>query len=209
MDSTAAPTCLSPVGPIAQRWWEPSALPLALAPLQYPPMGLADARPKPTRCLLNRAELYSTARLEELWEQRGSSGRRLKSSASCVLEQAAVPTVPTRCPAPADTVWGEKSIAAIPHRCLSPAAGAPTMGLLLLALTLALAPGGTAAAPCPAVCVCDNLRAHVLCLNRNLTAVPDTIPEVGEEPGGGGTGRRGPQPRGDTALCMTRSSPSS
>ena len=56
---------------------------------------------------------------------------------------------------------------------------------VLLALTLALAPGGTAAAPCPAVCVCDNLRAHVLCLNRNLTAVPDTIPEVGEEPGGG------------------------
>lgn len=55
-------------------------------------------------------------------------------------------------------------------------------GLLLLAVALAL--GGTAAARCPAPCVCDNLRAHVLCLNRNLTAVPGTIPQVGE-----GTGR--------------------
>ncbi|XP_074907200.1 LOW QUALITY PROTEIN: chondroadherin-like protein [Buteo buteo] len=49
-------------------------------------------------------------------------------------------------------------------------------GLLLLAVALAL--GGTAAARCPAPCVCDNLRAHVLCLNRNLTAVPGTIPQL-------------------------------
>lgn len=51
----------------------------------------------------------------------------------------------------------------------------PSWGLLLLAAAL----GATAAARCPAPCVCDNLRAHVLCLNGSLTAIPDTIPEVG------------------------------
>lgn len=56
-------------------------------------------------------------------------------------------------------------------------------GLLLLVGALAL--GGTAAARCPAPCVCDNLRAHVLCLNRHLTAVPGTIPQVGEGMGRG------------------------
>lgn len=55
------------------------------------------------------------------------------------------------------------------------------MGLFLLAVALVL--GGTAATRCPAACVCDNLRAHVLCLNRNLMAVPGSIPEVGEELG--------------------------
>lgn len=55
------------------------------------------------------------------------------------------------------------------------------MGLFLLAVALVL--GGAAATRCPAACVCDNLRAHVLCLNRNLTAVPGSVPEVGEEPG--------------------------
>lgn len=57
----------------------------------------------------------------------------------------------------------------------------PAMGLFLLAVALVL--GGTAATRCPAACVCDNLRAHVLCLNRNLTAVPGSVPEVGEELG--------------------------
>lgn len=57
-------------------------LPLALAPLWYPPMKLADALPKPTRSLLplNRAEHYSAARLEELWAQRGGSEWLLKAS---------------------------------------------------------------------------------------------------------------------------------
>lgn len=59
-------------------------------------------------------------------------------------------------------------------------------GLLLLVVALALGVR-TAAARCPAPCVCDNLRAHVLCLNRNLTAVPGTVPQVGKgmgrEPG--------------------------
>ncbi|XP_041272714.1 chondroadherin-like protein [Onychostruthus taczanowskii] len=50
----------------------------------------------------------------------------------------------------------------------------PSWGLLLLAVAL----GATAAARCPAPCVCDNLRAHVLCLNGSLTAIPDTIPEL-------------------------------
>ncbi|XP_009646161.2 chondroadherin-like protein isoform X1 [Egretta garzetta] len=49
-------------------------------------------------------------------------------------------------------------------------------GLLLLAAALAL--GGRAATRCPAPCVCDNLRAHVLCLNGNLTAIPSTIPQL-------------------------------
>lgn len=52
----------------------------------------------------------------------------------------------------------------------------PSWGLLLLAVAL----GATAAARCPAPCVCDNLCAHVLCLNGSLTAIPDTIPEVGK-----------------------------
>uniref|UniRef100_A0A8D2PE44 Chondroadherin-like protein n=1 Tax=Zosterops lateralis melanops TaxID=1220523 RepID=A0A8D2PE44_ZOSLA len=50
----------------------------------------------------------------------------------------------------------------------------PSWGLLLLAVAL----GATAAARCPAPCVCDNLCAHVLCLNGSLTAIPDTIPEL-------------------------------
>uniref|UniRef100_A0A8B9UB57 Chondroadherin like n=1 Tax=Anas zonorhyncha TaxID=75864 RepID=A0A8B9UB57_9AVES len=50
------------------------------------------------------------------------------------------------------------------------------MGLFLLAVALVL--GGAAATRCPAACVCDNLRAHVLCLNRNLTAVPGSVPEL-------------------------------
>ncbi|KAK4830224.1 hypothetical protein QYF61_009291 [Mycteria americana] len=55
-------------------------------------------------------------------------------------------------------------------------------GLLRLAVALAL--GAMAAARCPTPCVCDNLRAHVLCLNGNLTAVPSPVPQVGK-----GTGR--------------------
>ncbi|NXQ36378.1 CHADL protein, partial [Alaudala cheleensis] len=47
-------------------------------------------------------------------------------------------------------------------------------GLLLLAAAL----GAMAATHCPAPCVCNNLRAHVLCLNGSLTAIPDTIPEL-------------------------------
>ncbi|KAM9390347.1 chondroadherin-like protein [Phaethornis superciliosus] len=49
-------------------------------------------------------------------------------------------------------------------------------GLLLLAVALAL--WGTAAAHCPAPCVCDNLHAHVLCLNGNLTAIPGAVPQL-------------------------------
>lgn len=55
--------------------------------------------------------------------------------------------------------------------------------LLLLAAALALE--GTAAARCPTPCVCDNLRAHVLCLNGNLMAIPSTIPQVGKGIGRG------------------------
>ncbi|XP_065533508.1 chondroadherin-like protein isoform X2 [Lathamus discolor] len=47
-------------------------------------------------------------------------------------------------------------------------------GLFLLTVAL----GETAAARCPAPCVCDNLRAHVLCLNGSLTAVPTAIPQL-------------------------------
>ncbi|NXT70261.1 CHADL protein, partial [Chaetops frenatus] len=47
-------------------------------------------------------------------------------------------------------------------------------GLLLLSAALR----ATAAAHCPAPCVCDNLRAHVLCLNGSLMAIPDNIPEL-------------------------------
>uniref|UniRef100_A0A8B9F3Q8 Chondroadherin-like protein n=1 Tax=Amazona collaria TaxID=241587 RepID=A0A8B9F3Q8_9PSIT len=47
-------------------------------------------------------------------------------------------------------------------------------GLFLLTVAL----GETAAARCPTPCVCDNLRAHVLCLNGSLTAVPATIPQL-------------------------------
>lgn len=61
----------------------------------------------------------------------------------------------------------------------------PSWGLLLLAASL----GATAATRCPAPCVCDNLRAHVLCLNGSLTAIPDTIPEVGKGKTGRGMGR--------------------
>uniref|UniRef100_A0A8C3TTV7 Chondroadherin-like protein n=1 Tax=Catharus ustulatus TaxID=91951 RepID=A0A8C3TTV7_CATUS len=53
----------------------------------------------------------------------------------------------------------------------------PSWVLLLLAVALR----ATAAARCPAPCVCDNLRAHVLCLNGSLTAIPDTIPELTRE----------------------------
>ncbi|NXK09944.1 CHADL protein, partial [Herpetotheres cachinnans] len=49
-------------------------------------------------------------------------------------------------------------------------------GLLLLVAALALEQ--TAAARCPAPCVCDNLHAHVLCLNGSLTAIPTTIPQL-------------------------------
>ncbi|NXX45515.1 CHADL protein, partial [Tricholaema leucomelas] len=49
-------------------------------------------------------------------------------------------------------------------------------GLLLLSVALVL--GGTTATRCPAPCICDNLRAHVLCLNGNLTAIPSTIQEL-------------------------------
>ncbi|XP_010114384.1 PREDICTED: chondroadherin-like protein [Chlamydotis macqueenii] len=52
----------------------------------------------------------------------------------------------------------------------------PPWGLLFL--TAALALGEMAAARCPAPCVCDNLRSHVLCLNGNLTAIPSTIPQL-------------------------------
>lgn len=61
----------------------------------------------------------------------------------------------------------------------------PSWGVLLLAVAL----GVTAAACCPAPCVCDNLCAHVLCLNGSLTAIPDTIPEVGKGNKGRGMGR--------------------
>ncbi|XP_056196633.1 chondroadherin-like protein [Falco biarmicus] len=49
-------------------------------------------------------------------------------------------------------------------------------GLLLLLAALALE--WMAAACCPAPCVCDNLHAHVLCLNGSLTTIPTTIPQL-------------------------------
>uniref|UniRef100_A0A8C3QWV4 Chondroadherin like n=1 Tax=Cyanoderma ruficeps TaxID=181631 RepID=A0A8C3QWV4_9PASS len=45
----------------------------------------------------------------------------------------------------------------------------PSWGLLLLAVAL----GATAAARCPVPFVCDNLCAHILCLNGSLTAIPE------------------------------------
>lgn len=72
-------------------------------------------------------------------------------------------------------------------------------GLLLLAAALAL--GGTAAARCPAPCVCDNLRAHVLCLNGNLTAIPSTVPQVGKGMGRG-QGERGGEGSSGVTQCL-------
>jgi len=67
-------------------------------------------------------------------------------------------------------------------------------GLLLLAAALALR--GSAAARCPMPCVCNNLHAHVLCLNGNLTDIPGTIPQVDEGMGRG----RGQEEVGKAAL---------
>ncbi|NXA39468.1 CHADL protein, partial [Eudromia elegans] len=50
------------------------------------------------------------------------------------------------------------------------------LGLLLPAAVLILQE--TAASRCPAACVCDNIRTHVLCLSRNLTEIPSTIPQI-------------------------------
>ncbi|NWR80563.1 CHADL protein, partial [Centropus unirufus] len=49
-------------------------------------------------------------------------------------------------------------------------------GLLLLVAAAVL--WSSAAARCPAPCVCDNLRAHVLCLNGSLLAIPSAIPQL-------------------------------
>lgn len=84
----------------------------------------------------------------------------------------------------------------------------PSWGLLLLTAVL----GVTAAARCPAPCVCDNLRAHVLCLNGSLMAIPDTIPEVGKGKKGQGMGREdryGSPGVTQCFLCVTDSSPKS
>ncbi|XP_062424819.1 chondroadherin-like protein [Rhea pennata] len=51
-----------------------------------------------------------------------------------------------------------------------------SLGLLLLAAVLVLQE--TAANRCPPACICDNIRTHVLCLNRNLTGIPSTIPQI-------------------------------
>ncbi|NXE53556.1 CHADL protein, partial [Casuarius casuarius] len=50
------------------------------------------------------------------------------------------------------------------------------LGLLLLAAVLVLQEA--AANRCPPACICDNIRTHVLCLNRNLTGIPGTIPQI-------------------------------
>ncbi|XP_053912030.1 chondroadherin-like protein isoform X2 [Cuculus canorus] len=51
-----------------------------------------------------------------------------------------------------------------------------SQGFLLLLAAMGL--GATAATRCPAPCVCDNLRAHVLCLNVSLMAIPSAIPQL-------------------------------
>lgn len=51
-----------------------------------------------------------------------------------------------------------------------------SLGLLLVS---ALFPVRRAAAErCPRICLCDNIKYHVSCLNKNLTEVPITIPQV-------------------------------
>ncbi|NWV65715.1 CHADL protein, partial [Malurus elegans] len=52
------------------------------------------------------------------------------------------------------------------------------MGSCWELLLLAAALRATVATCCPAPCECDNLRAHVLCLNGSLMAIPDTVPEL-------------------------------
>lgn len=87
-----------------------------------------------------------------------------------------------------------------------PSTMGPSWGLLLLAVAL----GVTAAARCPAPCVCDNLRAYVLCVNGSMTAIPDAIPEVGKGKKGQGMER---EDRYGSPLviwcfiCVTDSSP--
>ncbi|XP_075792439.1 chondroadherin-like protein [Pelodiscus sinensis] len=52
-------------------------------------------------------------------------------------------------------------------------------GSLSLLLVSALFPARRAAAErCPRICICDNIKRHVMCLNKNLTDVPITIPQV-------------------------------
>ncbi|XP_024056185.2 chondroadherin-like protein [Terrapene carolina triunguis] len=51
-----------------------------------------------------------------------------------------------------------------------------SLGLLLVS---ALFPVRRAAAErCPRICICDNIKHHVMCLNKNLMEVPITIPQV-------------------------------
>lgn len=89
-----------------------------------------------------------------------------------------------------------------PHCSLSPAAGASAMGLPWGLLLLALALGGLAAARCPTPCVCDNLRAQVLCLHGNLTAIPEAIPQVSKGTGRGWGKEVGWQPSGNSVFCF-------
>ncbi|XP_054845293.1 chondroadherin-like protein [Eublepharis macularius] len=47
-----------------------------------------------------------------------------------------------------------------------------------LLLTSALFVGKVIADRCPQICICDGIRRHVMCLNKNLSEVPISIPQV-------------------------------
>ncbi|XP_061495234.1 chondroadherin-like protein isoform X2 [Rhineura floridana] len=47
-----------------------------------------------------------------------------------------------------------------------------------LLLVSALLPGKFIAECCPRICLCDNIKYQVMCLNKNLTEVPVNIPQV-------------------------------
>ncbi|XP_074865956.1 chondroadherin-like protein [Carettochelys insculpta] len=51
-----------------------------------------------------------------------------------------------------------------------------SLGLLLVSTLLPLRTAD--AERCPQICVCDNIKRHVMCLNSSLTEVPITIPQV-------------------------------
>ncbi|XP_069087227.1 chondroadherin-like protein [Pleurodeles waltl] len=53
------------------------------------------------------------------------------------------------------------------------------MRCLLACVLLALVWWAPASgAPCPRFCICDNIKTYVTCMNKNLTQVPVTIPQI-------------------------------
>ncbi|XP_006258617.1 chondroadherin-like protein isoform X1 [Alligator mississippiensis] len=51
-----------------------------------------------------------------------------------------------------------------------------SLGLLLVSTLFSLR--RVATERCPRTCLCDNIKRHVMCLNKNLTEVPVTIPQI-------------------------------